>query len=58
MKYKAVLSINSSGGGNPDGVASHSFFTKAQAEQCCQAWAESADRFAHLWDGSQWTFYN
>ena len=57
MKYKLVLRMNNSGGGNPDGMTSVSFYTKASAVQAATAWAEGSGRASDLWDGSSWTVY-
>lgn len=59
MKYKVIYSINYSGGGNPDGMTSCSFYTKSQAIASAQAWAEKAPAlfYADVWDGSIWTRY-
>ena len=49
MKYKVLLGV---GGGS---YASLTFYTSAQATQCCQAWVENSNHFAWLWNGSTWT---
>ena len=59
MKYKVIYSINSSGGGNPDGMAAQSFYTRAQAVSSCEQWAAIApgQYTADFWDGNSWTRY-
>ena len=59
MKYKVMFYYNLSGGGNPDGVGSFTFYTLNQAISACQAWAltDPGRSTANLWDGTIWRFY-
>ena len=54
MKYKVLLyDIN-----NTPEIGNFSFYTKSQAESCCQLWvAENANYRAYLWDGNTWRKY-
>lgn len=55
MKYKVI--IDSSRSEVTGDSTSFSFYTRNQAVACCEAWIESANKVAWLWDGVQWTFY-
>lgn len=59
MKYKVVYSINTSGGGNPDGLAMSTFYKSSQAILSAQEWvALSPGIFeAYVWDGIRWQNY-
>jgi len=59
MKYKVVLAIERTGGGNPDAAVSISFYTRNQAELACQRWVDLGTTYsnAYLWDGNSWSIY-
>lgn len=58
MKYKLICFKDQSGGGNPDGTASFTFYALSQAVSAGQLWfAASSYHYAYLWDGTTWRLY-
>ena len=59
MKYKLICFKDTSGGGNPDGSASFTFYTLSQGTNAGQSWASASQyHYAYLWDGSSWRLYS
>jgi len=57
MKYKVIL-YNTSSAQDVDLSANFSFYTKSQAQSCCELWVELfTDRYALMWDGSTWRYF-
>ena len=54
MKYKVILVADTPIGGSPDSTVTFSFYTRAAAEACCNAWVESYSQRTYLWDGVSW----
>jgi hypothetical protein len=57
MKYKVLLRDSTS---SRSGIASVSFYTRAQATACAQEWVSTFGAisfYAYVWDGSTWTEY-
>lgn len=56
MKYKVLYQISSSGSNR--GMASASFYTRAQANASADEWRQFGEQFyAYVWDGSAWVTY-
>ena len=59
MKYKVIIvAYNGTVPSNGSSLTSHSFYTRVQATQFCEAWRQiGSSTTAYLWDGSNMVQY-